>query len=96
MTEIQSQQSITNQKRGRYRNLMVIYLDGTIRGLLSFFIVGIGLFLLLVGVFHLNTIAVIIVAFLVSILISPLFSKIRVAEKLITKYEAWLNKIWEK
>lgn len=94
--ETQNQQSITNQKQSKYRDLLIVYFDMTIRGLLSFFIVGIGLFLLLVGVFHLNTIAVIIIAFLVSIAISPLFSKIRVAEKLINKYENWLNKIWEK
>jgi len=64
------------------------------RGLISFLVVGVGLFLLLVGYLKMSFYVVLPIAFLVSIMISPFLSKIKVAEKLWSKYERWLTKLF--
>jgi hypothetical protein len=75
------------------RSHLINYLDNIIRGLLSLVFVGIGLFILLTGVLKIKFIIVFPIIFIVSILISPFLSRIKLGEKVLTKYERWLKKI---
>lgn len=78
------------------RTHLVNYLDNIIRGLLSLIFVGIGLFILLTGVLKIKFIIVFPIIFIVSILISPFLSRIKLGEFVLSKYERWLKKIIKK
>lgn len=77
----------------KIRSIVIMYLDIIIRSLISFFSVIIVLEIILVYFFHLNFIVVIIIAFFVSILLAPFFSKIRLGEYFLIKYEYWLGRM---
>ena len=81
------------EKNPTLRTHLVNYLDNIIRGLLSLIIVGIGLFILLTGFLKIKFIIVFPIIFIVSILISPLLSRIKLGEKVLSGYEKWLKKI---
>lgn len=74
------------------RTHIVNYMDAVIRGLLAFFVFGIGSYLILVGFFHMKAIYTLPVIFLVSIGASPFLSKIRLGERVLIKYEKWLER----
>lgn len=76
-----------------FRQKLIIYMDNILRGLISFAVVGIGLFVILTGFLHVKIYWVLPIAFFCSILISPLLSKIHLGERLLLKYESWLNKL---
>jgi hypothetical protein len=67
-----------------------------LRGLISFAVIGIGLFVILTGFFHMKFYWVLPIAFFCSILISPLLSKIKLGERVFISYEHWLNKMVNK
>jgi hypothetical protein len=86
-------------KQKSIREVLVDYTDAITRGLLSFFLVGILLYILLIGYFHLSALWFLPIVFIVSIIISPLFQKIKVGERIFSQYEGWLNRkfgIWQK
>ena len=75
------------------RNYIVTYLDGALRGLVSFLVIGIGLYILLVGIFKMSFVFVLPIIFILTILVSPFLSKIKLGEKLLNKYDAWLKRM---
>jgi dolichol kinase len=77
------------------REHIIIYLDAVIRGLIAFFVVGIGFYIFLVGFLHIKVIFVLPLIFIVSILISPFLVKIKLGEKVLDKYENWLRKTFK-
>lgn len=78
------------------REWIILYFDMLIRGLIAFFFAGIILYAVLVGIFKVKPIYTLPIAFIVSILISPFLSKIKVGEKLIKRYDEWLENIFIK
>lgn len=94
MKNCQSQQNqkMLNSNKRTTRDYVVLYLDGVLRGLISFLVVGIGLFLLLVGILKMKFIFVLPIIFIVSVLLSPFLSKITLGEKVLTGYENWLKR----
>jgi hypothetical protein len=94
MTQNQAEQKPKLSEK--FRTYMIVYLDGAIRGLIAFLLVGLLLGSILIGVFHIGFIAVLIISFILGILISPLLSKIRLGERAINWYDNWLSGINEK
>jgi len=76
------------------RNYIVTYLDGALRGLVSFLVIGIGLYILLVGILKMSFVFVLPIIFILTILVSPFLSKIKLGEKLLNKYDAWLKRMF--
>lgn len=81
-----------NQDSSKFRRMIVFYLDILVRSLIAFVFIGVGSFIFLVGLLKIKVIYVLPVTFLITIFISPLLSRIRVSEKLLNKYEFFLNK----
>lgn len=79
-----------------FRQKLIIYMDNLLRGLISFAVIGIGLFVILTGFLHVKIYWVLPIAFFCSILISPLLSKIHLGERLLCFYENWLNNLMKK
>lgn len=79
----------------RIRGLMVIYLDGVIRSLIAFLFIGVGSYIVFVGFFKINMILVLPIVFILSVMISPLLSRIKLGEKVIVGYENWLKKTFK-
>jgi hypothetical protein len=71
-------------------------LDNILRGLISFFFIGIGFYLLLVGYFKMKFIYILPIVFIVSILITPFLSRIKLGERVLSRYENWLQKTFQK
>jgi hypothetical protein len=90
--QIEKVQPLNNS---RFRNLMIMYLDILIRSLISFFFVGTLFSIFLIGFLHITWIVVIPLVFLVSILISPFLSKIKLGEKVFDYYEGFLKKTFK-
>lgn len=82
----------TTQEPSKFRQMSVMYLDIVIRGLISFFFVGIGLYFLLSILFHIPFYFVLPIVFIVSILIAPFLSKIKLGHIIFDRYENFLNK----
>ena len=83
-------------KSNNIRNWIVLYMDIVVRGLIAFLFVGVCLSFLLIGYFKMSFIYVLPIVFITSVLISPFLSKIRLGEFIISKYENFLNKLFEK
>ena len=71
---------------------MIIYGDIVIRSLISFLGIGIIFSIILIGYLNLSWVFVLPLVFFVSILVSPLLSKIKLAEKVLNYYENLLKK----
>lgn len=84
-----------NQDEFKFRTHIIKYLNLVIQGLIAFAIVGIGLGLLLAGYFKMRYIFVLPIVFICSIIISPFLSRIRLGEKLLTKFEKSLSKLFK-
>jgi len=76
------------------RETIIIYTDILIRGLLAFFIVGVGFYIVLIYFFKVNPFYVLPVVFVVSVFVSPFLSKIKVGEKIWGSYENWLKRVF--
>lgn len=72
-------------------NWTVLYTNLVFRGLISFGVSIIVVFILRIWL-KTSIILTLIIAFLVSIAISPFFSRINIGSRLIDKYVMWLNK----
>jgi hypothetical protein len=96
MRSFQDLQENENQRldKNNARNYIITYLDGILRGLVSFLVIGIGLYILLVGIFKMSFIFVLPIIFIITIMVSPFLSKIKLGEKLINKYDTWLRKVF--
>ena len=77
----------------KFRKNVVYFTDAIIRGLIAFLILGIGGYLLFVGVFGISFIYWLPIVFILSVFLSPIFSKINLGEKLITRYERLLERV---
>ena len=86
---------IDEEKPSNMRSWIVLYLDMIIRGLIAFSVIGIGFFVLLVGFLKMKVIYMLPIAFVTSILISPFLSKVRLGERVLTKYENLLKKLFK-
>jgi len=91
----QNTQQQENQPQNKYREVIIFYFDMMIRGLISFIFVGFILTLILLQ-FHTPLLWILIIAFCISILISPLFMKIKLGEKFLTWYESRLDSAFKK
>lgn len=89
----QETQSINNSER--MRQIIINYLDITIRSLFAFFVFGILLYIIFVGFLHTSFIFVLIFSFVISILFSPLLSRIKFGERVFSVYERWLEKTFK-
>jgi len=90
--QLQQQEKIQEpNKLLKYRSLIVLYIDIVIRGLISFFFIGILLEIILGIYLHLSFIIVLVAVFIVSIFVAPFLSKIKWGEKIWTHYENWLD-----
>lgn len=76
------------------RNKVVIFFDMAIRSILMFLGVSI-MFLIVTSVFKLkiSSVWLFVIAFFLSLIISPYLTKIQFADSLLTKYEDWLKKM---
>lgn len=83
------------KKRDVARDYIILYMDMVIRGLISFFVVGIGLYALLIFYFKMKFIYVLPIAFICSIFLSPFLSKVKLGEKLLILYERLLAKVFK-
>ena len=68
-------------------NLLAVYIDLVIRGLLAFLFIGLTSYFVLVKFLNIDYVWVIPIAFLLSIAFSPLLMKIKIGEKIQNKYE---------
>jgi uncharacterized membrane protein len=75
------------------RRHIINYTDIVLRSLIAFLVIGMGGYMVLGGIFHLSPIFILPIIFLVSVLVSPFLSRFRIGEKVVTKYEAWLEKM---
>jgi len=76
----------------KFRMYAMQYANITVNSMLSFLIVGLGLYIVLIGVMKMSFVPVLLITFFISILINPFFSRIRLGEKIFLKYENWLEK----
>jgi len=78
-------------------NFLEWYIDMTVRALLGFLIIGLGLTFLLKFFFHLDFIYILPIIIIVSILLSPfmnkVFNRIKVGKKINDRYMNFLNKM---
>lgn len=93
-TEHRLNEEELEMRTSNIRKMIIIYTDMMIRGLLSFFVIGIGFYLILVVFFKMKFIYVLPLVFIATILISPFLSKIRIAEKMLDKYDEWLKLVF--
>lgn len=91
----QKQQEIQNQDKQsfmqKFENWIVFYGDMTVRGLISFFI-SILLVALLNSKLHFPSWAVLSIAFVCSIGLSPFFIRVKVTQSILHRYTMLLNK----
>lgn len=73
--------------------VLEMYIDLTVRGLVSFTVFGLGGYLILVGYFGMAYTYVLPIIFLGSILSSPLLSKIKLGHKVQNKYDNFLRRV---
>jgi dolichol kinase len=78
-----------------FRKHLVDYTDLVVRGLIAFFVIGVFLFVVLVGFLKMKAVYMLPIAFIGSILLSPLLSKIKLGEKIVSKYEKFLRKTFK-
>jgi hypothetical protein len=95
MKKSQNQQNQENLKLNNTRNLIISYTDNVIRGLISFLIIGIGSYIFLIGFLKIRVIYVLPFVFIVSILFTPIFSKIKLGEILLNQYDEWIKKTFK-
>lgn len=89
-----NQPSQRSQNLDNLRKWIVFYGDIAIRGVISF-IIMISLLAIIRVFFNISIVVSLIIAFIVSIAIAPLFSKIKVADKVVDKYIMFLNKLFK-
>jgi len=82
-------------KQNKIRYWIIWYGDMVLRGLLSFFMIGILFEIILIWYLHFSFVFTLIIVFFTSILLTPLFSRIQLTEKLLIKYEKWLKKVFK-
>jgi len=90
--EAQNQPNSESPIYDRFRVRLIAYTDSILRGLISFGIVSIGLYLILIAWLGMNKVFYLPVVFIVSVIASPLFSKIKLGELIWGRYEKWLRK----
>lgn len=88
--EIQKQDSFS-----RFRQMAIVYLDIVIRSLISFVVIGLGLSIILMGFLKWSWIIVLPIVFILSIIVAPSLSKIKLGEKVFLLYESWLQKTFK-
>jgi len=93
--QIQQQQKNQKSNNNPMRTHLINYLDGVLRGLIAFFIIGIGFYIFLVGFLKVRPLYVFPIVFIVSIIVSPFLSRIKLGEKLLTKYENWIMNLFK-
>jgi spore maturation protein SpmA len=90
--EAQNQADSESPFYDRFRGRLIAYTDSIIRGLISFGIVSIGLYCILIAWLGMNKVFYLPIVFIVAILSSPLFSRIKFGELIWGSYERWLRK----
>lgn len=76
----------------KLESILIMYSDVVARGFIAF-LVSIGLVFLLKSWFDLGFATLLIILFIFSILITPLFSKIRFGSQWMVKYLNWVDKL---
>jgi len=71
---------------------IVNYTDMITRGIISFLFIGVILTIILVGIFNVSYIWVFPIIFIISIIVSPLLSKIKVGHKIWSSYLNFLER----
>lgn len=89
-----NQVSQRSQNLDNLKKWIVFYGDIAIRGVISFIII-IFLMAIIRVYFNIPIVVSLIIAFMVSIAITPLFARVKVAEKIVDKYISYLNKIFK-
>lgn len=79
-----------------YKKWSIFYIDAVIRGILSFFIIGLILYAFLRYYFNLPFQYIFIIIFMVSIVLSPVFSKIKYGERIFNIYDKFLSQMENK
>lgn len=77
------------------RETMITYFDIVIRSLISFLGIGVLFSIFLIGFLHITWIIVLPLVFIVSIIVAPFLSKIKLGEKVINYYESILKKTFK-
>lgn len=93
--ETDTQQEKSTSFKDKLRNILIFYGDLTIRGLVS--LVVIAFFMAIISVaFHIKSLIIkFVLAFMVSIVLSPLYGRIRLMEKIVDKYDNYLNNLFK-
>jgi hypothetical protein len=74
-------------------NILAMYVDITIRGLVSFMIFGSFSYFILIKMFNLPIWLILPIIFVGSVLLSPLLSKINLGHKVQEKYDNFLREV---
>lgn len=91
-----SKEEEKQEKFKKLRSTYVQFIDGLIRGSIAFIIFGIIGFLVFVYLFKFPPYYFLPFALIGGVIISPFLSKVKLGEKILTKYEQWLLKITTK
>lgn len=76
-----------------YRNFLAMYVDIAIRGTIAFLTLGLFSYFVLMKTFGFPIWITLPIIFIISILISPLLSKIQFGNKIQSKYDDFLKKV---
>lgn len=77
-----------------FEQVMVMYFDIVIRGVISFVGVTILATIIFMGVFHLSLLLTLLFSFFISVAIAPLLSRLRFAQKGINWYKDKLDSMY--
>ena len=76
-----------------YYNILAMYIDITLRGMIAFFTLGMFSYFVLIKTFGFPIWVTLPFIFIVSILMSPLLSKIQLGNKVQEKYDDFLRDV---
>lgn len=96
MKEAKSQLKKENPKQDRVfisNNILAMYVDITIRGMIAFLTLGLFSYFVLIKLFELPIWITLPIIFIGSVFMSPLLSKIRLGEKVQRKYDKFLKQV---
>lgn len=83
---------MTDRPPTKFESMLIMYSDAVARGFISF-LISIALIFLLKSFFNLGFAPLLILLFIFSVLITPLFSKIKFGSQWMLKYLNWVDKL---
>jgi len=91
--QLRQKYPIPDKKVFIYKNFLAMYIDIAIRGTIAFLTLGLFSYFVLMKTFGLPIWLTLPIIFIISILISPLLSKIQFGNKIQSRYDDFLRKV---